>query len=94
MSKIAHILDGKTLIVTLHEPTRTLPYYKNKILIKVLNPSTTQDCLFNFIESKTVFRPTTMIYHVEQAGVAMVTFENEIGIYICTFIFNARIKCI
>ncbi|XP_060585886.1 protein mono-ADP-ribosyltransferase PARP14-like isoform X2 [Ruditapes philippinarum] len=70
-----HKLEGKSLNVSLYVPPVAPPSYDNKILLKGLQASTTQDCLFNFIEAKSGCLPETMDYHSEQEDVAMVTFS-------------------
>ncbi|XP_053407776.1 protein mono-ADP-ribosyltransferase PARP14-like isoform X2 [Mercenaria mercenaria] len=70
-------VEEKELDVALCNPPVPATSYKNKFLIKGLKPTTTQDCLFNFIEAKTGSIPQTMDHHAEQDGVVMVTFTES-----------------
>ncbi|XP_053389477.1 protein mono-ADP-ribosyltransferase PARP14-like, partial [Mercenaria mercenaria] len=72
-----HKVEGKALSVSLYVPPVPPPSYENKILIKGLKPTTTQDCLFNFIEAKTGYNPETMDCHAEQEDIVMVTFTDN-----------------
>ncbi|XP_053407687.1 uncharacterized protein LOC128559584 [Mercenaria mercenaria] len=73
-----HHVEGKELSASLFFPPALPPSYKNKVLIKGLNPTTTKDCLCNFLEAKTGLIPDTMDYHAEQENVVMVTFSDDI----------------
>ncbi|XP_053389475.1 protein mono-ADP-ribosyltransferase PARP14-like, partial [Mercenaria mercenaria] len=72
-----HQVEGKELSVSLYTPPIPPPSYENKIVIKGLKPTTTQDCLFNFIEAKSGCIPETIDYHAEQEDVVMVTFSEN-----------------
>ncbi|XP_053407780.1 protein mono-ADP-ribosyltransferase PARP14-like isoform X2 [Mercenaria mercenaria] len=72
-----HKVEGKALSVSIYVPPVPPPSYENKILIKGLKPTTTQDCLFNFIEAKTGYNPETMDCHAEQEDIVMVTFTDK-----------------
>ncbi|XP_060593084.1 uncharacterized protein LOC132747656 [Ruditapes philippinarum] len=75
VSKRTHKLEGKSLNVSLYVPPVAPPSYDNKILLKGLQASTTQDCLFTFIEAKSGCVPETMDYHSEQEDVVIITFS-------------------
>jgi hypothetical protein len=85
VSKRSHKLEGKSLNVSLYIPPVALPSYDNKILVKGLQASTTQDSLFNFIEAKSGCVPETMDYHSEQEDVVMITFSEPPGMKIMIF---------
>lgn len=70
-----HSVENQNLKASLFEPPKQPPCYDDRVLIKGLNPSTTQDCLFNFIEAKSGLIPDKLDYHAETEGVAMVTFQ-------------------
>lgn len=72
-----HSVENQNLKATLFVPPKPPPCYDDRVIIKGLNPSTTQDCLFNFIEAKTGLIPEKMDYHAELEGVVMVTFQME-----------------
>ncbi|XP_053389478.1 uncharacterized protein LOC128552464 [Mercenaria mercenaria] len=72
-----HRVDGKELYVSLYLPPTLPPTYENKILIKGLKSDTTYDCLYNFIQAKTGYKPDSMFWHSEQEDVVMVTFRDN-----------------
>jgi hypothetical protein len=90
VSKRTHKLEGKSLNVSLYVPPVAPPSYDNKILLKGLQASTTQDCLFNFIEAKSGCLPETMDYHSEQEGVVMITFNEVPGRKTMSFRYLSR----
>jgi hypothetical protein len=79
VSKRTHKLEGKSLNVALYVPPVAPPSYDNKILLKGLQASTTQDCLFNFIKAKSGCVPETMDTHSEKEDVVMITFSEKPG---------------
>lgn len=75
--KKTHKVEACDLEVTLHKPPKPKPYYLDRVLIKGLNPKTTKDGLFNFIEAKTgsACIPSDAFYHAELEDVVLVTTE-------------------
>ncbi|XP_053389480.1 protein mono-ADP-ribosyltransferase PARP14-like, partial [Mercenaria mercenaria] len=72
-----HKVDGKELSVSLYVTPTLPPTYENKILIKGLKSDTTHDCLYNFIQAKTGYKPDSIFWHAEQEDVVMVTFSDN-----------------
>lgn len=61
--------------------------YSDKVFIQGLNPSTTKDCLSNFLEAKSGSTSTDIVYG-EEDGTALVTFEEDFGKYYNLFLLN------
>lgn len=76
-----HVLDGVNLMTSLYVPPKPPPSYPDKVLIKGLKPTTTEDGLFNFIEAKSEYIPVpgSMVFHAEEEGVVMITLNTEPG---------------
>jgi hypothetical protein len=90
VSERTHKLEGKSLNVSLYVPPVAPPSYDNKILLKGLQASTTQNCLFNFIEAKSGCVPETMVCHSEQEDVVMITFSETPGMKTMIFRYLRR----
>jgi len=73
-----HSLDGAPLDVKKH--TSSLPQlYEQKLLIKGVNPITSNDALENFLEAKSGAMPIELISGKD--GTVLVSFETEPGLY-------------
>lgn len=75
-----HKLDGAELTVKRYQPPKPIPMYPYKVLIKGLNPETTEDVISNFLEAKSGEDVIDVTYGQEE-GTVLVTFEELKGFY-------------
>ena len=84
-----HKLDGATLQLKLYEPTKPIPMYPNRVLIKNLNPETSKEGIINYLEAKTGDEVTDVAFGQEE-GTVLVTFEELTGLFAFSLLYVAR----
>nr|XP_034317327.1 protein mono-ADP-ribosyltransferase PARP14 isoform X2 [Crassostrea gigas] len=69
-----HKLDGVELTVKGYQPPKPIPMYPNRVLVKGLNPETSEDGIRNYLEAKSGEDVIDITYGQEE-GTVLVTFE-------------------
>ena len=69
----SHKIEGATLSVQIYTPPKCYP---NKVLIKGINPQTSDDNLSNFLEARTKEDVNNIEFSNRESGKAIVTFGN------------------
>ena len=79
MAEKQHKIAGHPVEVELYVPPKSRPTYPEKLLLKNVAVSTTQDCLCMYLELVTGLEPKEVLYSDEN-GTVLVTFEQEPGL--------------
>lgn len=80
-----HKLDGVELKVRQYQPPKSIPMYPNRVLVKGLNPETSEDGIRNYLEAKSGEDVKDVTYGQEE-GTVLVTFEELKGWLHCLHI--------
>lgn len=74
-----HTLDGVVLTVKQHQPQKPTPTYRNKVIVKGLNPETSEEGIINYLEVKSGEDVIDITFGQEE-GRVLVTFEELRGL--------------